>query len=430
MYSKWLAACAIAVGTLTVVPAGAQSTLGYAPTILIPVVAQTVSFASEIFVHNPQGATPLTVNITLVEATTSSVPGPHTCTQLVVPAGGSASFALNSQCTLAPGVTHFGYMVLQDASTEGLNPMFAYSRVQNPQAIGFSVEGFPAGGLAGQSQRVNGLKRTLAPAPIPFQTNCFVGSFDKPVDYFIRLKNAAGTNVGSGIQGHLDAHQMIRHLDIFAAAGLAASDFSNVSATFSSVNASTAGNRDHPLYFGFCTVQDNASFGADFRIAKVFSGWDATHSQSFGGCTPAECGAYDYALSDAGKKQVFQVFIRPPDRIVCSLLSDRLGELGMRLRQPRSLGDCDLCGLPPGSTAALTTPGAIVAGAFDQTTFTYDTGTDVIRPTDGAQTRDIWTIEVSARNGTAPVVPLPFSLTCKSGNGIAQAAPFETVDDF
>jgi len=428
MYNKWWAAWAIAVSTLATTPVGAQSTLGYAPTILIPVVAQTVSFASEIFVHNLQGAA-LTVNVTLVEATTSSSPGPHTCSQLVVPATGSASFSLLAQCTLAADVTHFGYLVLQDASPEGLNPMFGYSRVQNPQAIGFSVEGFPAGGLAGQSQRVNGLKRTLAPAPIPFQTNCFVGSFDKPVDYFIRLKNSAGTNIGTGISGHLDPHQMIRYLDIFAAAGLAC-DFSNVGATFSALNASTPGNRDHPLYFGFCTVQDNVSFGADFRIAKSFTGWDATHSQSFGGCTPADCGAYDYAISDAGKKQVFQVFIRPPDRIVCSLLSDRLGELGMRLREPRSIGDCDLCGLPPGSSALPTTTGAIVAGGFDQTTFTYDTGTDVIRPSDGAQTRDIWTIEVSARNGTTPVVPLPFSLSCKSGNGIAQVAPFEATDDF
>jgi hypothetical protein len=84
MYNKWLAACAIAVSTLAAAPAGAQSTLGYAPTILIPVVAQTVSFASEIFVHNPLG-TALTVNVTLVEATTSSSPGPHACSQLVVP---------------------------------------------------------------------------------------------------------------------------------------------------------------------------------------------------------------------------------------------------------------------------------------------------------------------------------------------------------
>ena len=91
-----------------------------------------------------------------------------------------------------------------------------------------------------------------------------------------------------------------------------------------------------------------------------------------------------------GKKQVFQVFIRPPDHVKCEILSDRLAELGMRLRQPRSIGDCDLCSLPAGSGAQASTPGAVVAGGFDQTSFYYDTGIDVIRPSDGAQTRDIW----------------------------------------
>lgn len=428
MMVRWLAGSVLAILAGVAPLAGAQSTLGYGAAILLPIAAQTGSYATEVFVHNPGGTSPLTVNVQLTEATTSSVPGQKTCTQLVVPASGSASFQLSAQCSLGPG-SHFGYLVLNDAAAEALHPFFAYSRTQNPQAIGFSVEGFPAGNLSGQSQRVNGLKRVLPPAAIPFQTNCFVGSFENPVDYFIRLKDSTGTGLGSGVFGHLDPHQMIRVLDIFAAAGLAG-DFSNVSATFSSVNTSSPGNRDHPLYVSFCTVQDNASFGADFRISKSFNAWDETHAQLIGGCTPADCGAYDYAITDTAKKQVFQTFVRPPDNVKCELLSDRLAELGLRLREPRSLGDCDLCGLPPGSTAQPVTPGAVVAGGFDQTSFYYDTGVDVIRPSDGAQTRDIWTVEVSARNGLTPTVPIPYSLKCQSGNGITYVAPFDTADDF
>ena len=124
-----------------------------------------------------------------------------------------------------------------------------------------------------------------------------------------------------------------------------------------------------------------------------------------GGCTPApgDSCAHHYAIADTAKKQVFQVFIRPPDHIKCELLSDRLPDLGLQLRQPRSLGDCDLCGLPPGSTAVPVFPGPVVAGGFDQTSFYYGTGPDLIRPGDGAELRDIWTIEVSARG--APVHP-------------------------
>ena len=429
MLSRVLASCALASLAMANT-ANAQSTLGFGAAIVIPVVAQTLSFSSEIFVHNPLGSA-LTVDVTLIEATTSFAPGPKSCTQLAVPAGGSVSFQLLAQCSLDPSKAHFGMLVIQDASAEAVNAVFAYSRTQNPQAIGFSVEGFPAGGLSGQSQRVNGLKRVLPPASTPFQTNCFVGSFGKPVDYFIRLKDATGSNIGTGIPGHLDAHQMIRYLDIFNAAGLGSGDFSNVSATFSSVNASTPGNRDHPLYMGFCTVQDNVSFGADFRIAKSYSAWDATHSQDMLGCTPPDCGAYDYAIPDATQKHVFQMFVRPPDNLKCTLLSDRLDELEMQLRQPRSLGDCDLCGLPAGSTAAATTPGPVVAGGDNQTSFYYGTGPDVIRPSDGAQLRDIWTLEVSARELVpAPIGPIPYSISCKSGNGIGGVAPYAAPDDF
>jgi len=410
----------------------AQSTIGYGSAIVVPVVAHTVSFDTEVFVQNPLFTSPtLTVNVTLVEATTAAVPGPKTCGQLVIPPGESASFVVATQCSLV-GPNHFGYLVVQDAATEAVNGMFVYSRTQNPQAIGFSIEGFPAGSLTGQSQRVNGLKRSAG--PIPYQSNCFVASFEKPVDYIIRLRNSGGGVIGTVPQPpatslHLEPHQMIRYLDIFAAAGLAG-DFSNVSAQINAVNPSSVGNRDHPLFASFCTVQDNVSFGADFRIGKSFNAWDATHALNFDGCTPAGCGAYDYAIMSTGKKQVFQVFIRPPDHVKCEILSDRLAELGMRLRQPRSIGDCDLCSLPAGSGAQASTPGAVVAGGFDQTSFYYDTGIDVIRPSDGAQTRDIWTIEVSARNGLTPTVPIPFSLSCKAGNGIAQVAPFEANDDF
>ena len=235
-----------------------------------------------------------------------------------------------------------------------------------------------------------------------------MGSFERPVDYFIRLKDAGGNNIGNGVSGHLDPNQMIRYLDIFAAAA-AVGDFANVSATISALNSNAPGNRDHPLFLSFCTVQDNVSFGADFRMAKSFSAWDMTHQQTTGGCTPADCGAYDYAVPDANHKHVFQLFVRPPDNVKCELKSDRLGELSMRLREPRSIGDCDLCSLPPGSTAAPTTPGAVVAGADGITTsFHFETSIDVIRASDGAALREWGTREVGARTVLpAPVGPIP-----------------------
>jgi hypothetical protein len=409
--------------------ASGQSTIGYGAEVVIPVVAQTPSYASEVFVSNPYAnASTVSVNVTFVEGTTSSTPGLKSCTPISVPAKASVSFTLATQCSLS-ATSHFGMLILKDAAAEAVHPFFAYSRTQNPQGIGFSVEGFPTGNLSGQSQRVFGLKRVLAATPIPFQTNCFVGSFEQPIDYEIDLSTGAGQFLGSA-SGHLGAHQMVRHLDIFAAAGLAG-DFDNVNAAIVLTSPTSPGNRTHPLYVGFCTVQDSLSFGADFRIGKSYDAWDATHSHDQFGCTPDCPTGYDYAVPDATHKQVFDLFVRTPDSLKCELLSDRLSELEMRLREPESYGDCDLCGMQPGSAGAPSTPGAVVAGGDNQTSFYYTTPFAVIRASDGSLLRRTWKLEVGAREtNPAATGPIPFSLQCHAGNGTAWATPTTAVDDF
>jgi hypothetical protein len=311
------------------------------------------------------------------------------------------------QCSLV-GSNHFGYLVVQDAATEAINAFFVYSRTQNPQAIGFSIEGFPAGSLTGQSQRVKGLKRSAG--PVPYQSNCFVASFEKPVDYIIRLRDSGGGVIGTVPQApatslHLEPHQLIRYLDIFAAAGVVG-DISNVSAQINAVNPTSPGNRDHPLFASFCTVQDNVSFGADFRIGKSFNAWDATHAQNLTGCNPADCGGYDYPIHDTGKKQVFQVFIRPITSNASSRPTDFWSsDFGYALLEASATATCAHC--RPARSGPDDT-GSRCRRGFDQTSFYFDTGSDVIRASDGAQLRDIWTIEVSARDGSTPAVPIPF----------------------
>lgn len=433
MFSRSRSALFAAIVLAVALPsAHAQSTMAFGSTIVIPVVAQTGSYSTEVFVHSPVGGgTPtIPVDVTFVEATTSGTPGSNACTQLVLPSNSSVSFQLATQCSLGAG-SHFGYLILHDASAESVNRMFAYSRTQNPQAIGFSVEGFPVGELSAQSQRVNGLKRVLPPAAIPFQTNCFIGSFGKPVDYVIRVRDSTGGTLGTPIADHLDAQQMRRYLDVFAAAGLPTGDFVNASVQINSTNASTPGNRDHPLFVSFCTVQDNVSFGADFRIGKSFTAFDATRVPQTAACSMADCGAYDFALSDVAQKHVFPMLVRPPDNLKCELLSDRLSDLELQLRDPDSLGDCDLCSAVEGTTAVPVTAGSVVAGGDNETSFYYSTGIDLIRPSDGAATRTFWKVEVSARESVpAPAVPITYSLKCSSGSGIVYAAPMLAADDF
>jgi hypothetical protein len=289
--------------------------------------------------------------------------------------------------------------------------------VQNPQAIGFSVEGFPIGSLSPQSQNVTGLKRVGAPAPIQFQTNCFVGALGQQVDYRIRLYNAAFTaKLGTTLTGTLLPWEMTRILDIFGAAGLTG-DFTNVSAVIDLTTAfGPSAPFVRPLWFSFCTVQDNTSFGADFRMGKSFDAWDKAHLGRQFGCTPTDpsCSGYDQAIKDVANMDGFALFIRPPDNVKCELVSDRLSELEMRLGKP---GD---------------TPWPTLAGGNDQTSFYYSTGPLVVNADTGEFLRNFYPLLVSARETVpAPVTPIPYTINCFSGNGIMYLDnPFSLPDDF
>ncbi len=237
--------------------------------------------------------------------------------------------------------------------------------------------------------------------------------------------------IGTVITGSLAPYQIIRYLDIFAVAGVASGDFTNATARTISNNPQSAGNNDFPLFVSFCTVQDNVSFGADFRLGKSFDGWDLSHGQNSIGCTPTNgCASYDYAIADVTKKDVFALFVRPPDHIQCYLTSDRLTDLEMQLRQPDILPDPST-EYPPGSAAVTRAPGPVVAGGNNMTGFYYETGADIVRVSDGELLRNFWSLEVSARELLpAPTTPIPYSINCRSGNGTMYARPYSAPDDF
>jgi hypothetical protein len=237
----------------------AQTTAGSGVEIVLPVVAQTASFVSEVTVFNPTGAV-VAIDVSYFDAQNLASAGPKPCATLVVPASRSVQFTPGIQCMLGPG-SHFGLLVLAEQTAS--QAFYAYNRTQNPAGAGFSIEGFPRGNFSDQVAHATGLRRQAA-AP-GYQTNCFAATLADPVDYEVRLfDDATGTQVGSTIAGSLGAYQQLRYLDVFAIAAAPAVDYANIRAQFNKVNAGTQ------KLIGFCTVQDNTSFGADFRIAKSF----------------------------------------------------------------------------------------------------------------------------------------------------------------
>ena len=150
MRGKWLTLCAIAVATLAAGRAGAQSTLGYGSAIVIPLVAHTVSL-------RPRGVPPLAIERCAADGRRDAGGGHDvggTRSEELRAGGGSCHMAAHRfrgsprSARWAPALTHFGYLVLQDSRPRASNPIFAFRESQNPQAMGFSVEGFPAGGLS------------------------------------------------------------------------------------------------------------------------------------------------------------------------------------------------------------------------------------------------------------------------------------------
>lgn len=248
---------------LAAAPSWGQTAFGSSTTIVVPLVSNTATFTSTVWVYNPNGAD-VTVGVDYFDANNTATPGPKVCGDIVVPANGTVQFTLPSACTLEPG-SHFGQMIVSD--TAGTNPIFAYVRTQSTANAGLSVEGFPSANFATDTTNVTGLRgKNVDQSLTTYQSNCFVGAQADAVDYVIRLFDAAGAQVGSDVSGSLNAFEQVRYLNVFAAAATSPdTEFENVRAEFTRTSAGTQ------QMIGFCTVQDNATFSADFRIAKTMT---------------------------------------------------------------------------------------------------------------------------------------------------------------
>ena len=392
----------VALPLLLVGSAGlhAQTTAGVGTVLVIPIVAQTGSYSSEVFVRNPN-AVAITVNVKFHEAKQSSQPGLRSCSNLVLAAGQTLPLTVGTQCTLAAG-SHFGMLVLEDGASEKINYFAAFARSQTPGGNGFSTEAYPAGNFSGAAAGVQGLKRQ-ASAPI-YQTNCFVGALGEAVDYQIQLFNGAtGVQIGGNVTGSLLPYEMNRHLDIFAAAGAPAGDYSNARVTINNTNAG------EPAFVGFCTVQESTFFGADFRIAKSADALDNRQRRlacySSDDCATANT-VNPTQITDVTRKNIHYFLIAHPDYVKCELVSDRLADLEIQLRGP---GDVFLA--PVFATAP-----PYSSGGNNLTSFYIFTGhRNAING--GNATR--WYIDASFREGGNTAVPINYGIVCHSGNGIS-----------
>ena len=158
--------------------AHAQSPNGYASIVDLPVVVNSGTFTTELFVHANSGATAISVTY---HGGVGTPTGVIACSNINLASGESGRYDLGSLCGLSNAQSNFGRLRLYELSTSN-RPFAAYARVQSFSGNGFSVEGFPVGNLAGSNgtQYVQGLRRQAA-AP-GYQTNCFMASLNEAVD--------------------------------------------------------------------------------------------------------------------------------------------------------------------------------------------------------------------------------------------------------
>jgi hypothetical protein len=299
-------------------------------------------------------------------------------------------------------------VILNDASVPKEKLFYAYSRVSNPQGIGFSVDGYPIGHIGGGdvSQEVQSVKRKAATASAPaYQSNCFVATLDDPVDYQITVW-AGGPHVFSD---SLQPYQMKRYLDIIAAAGVATGDYQDVPVGFAKTTPSQYPN----TLLAFCTVQDNTSFGADFRIAKTQNAADPSRFQlncfavvwGPGDCT-STLEPWAPMIQNATTKIRLITRVYAPDTVNCSVVSARSNDLELRFIRDY--------------------PYAIVAGGDNQSAFSYATGP---RSSFANGYHQYFWLEVGFREGGNATFPIPFGVRCFAGNGIMDPYWAQSAND-
>ena len=269
----------------------AQSNDGFHTLQVIPIAVDSASFTQRfIFRSWLLAETPIAVRFYPGTGQAQAIDCPD-FTIPTVPQPARIAFAsLRDLCPGIPSGSVFGLLYLR--VKDGLNrPFAAYSRVSNTKGIGFSVEAFPPHLFTHAPAVVEGIRRIAAtPSSPAFQTNCFLANLGEvtpsdrtgATEVFYGVFGPDGT--GPNAMVTLAPGQMVRLLDVFAAAGFPAGDVDDAEFRYLENSPGPA----TPIV-GFCTVQDNSSFGADFRIAKP--------DQDFG-CNSEGAGC-DYGMGDA-----------------------------------------------------------------------------------------------------------------------------------
>jgi hypothetical protein len=406
-------------------PAMAQSTDGYHAIQVFPLVVDSASFTQRFVFRNPDASNAITLAVSYFPGAGTSQAAALQCPAVVVPANGQVAFdSLRAVCPALAAGSQFGFLYTNDSNATRKRPYAAYSRASNPQGIGFSVEAFPAHTFTSADGVVTGVRRLAASGGVPgFQTNCFVGKMNNVVSgtpdgsqVFVSVYDSAGAKLGSSTSFTVAPGGLTRIIDVFAAVGAPAGNYDNARVTFEESGT------NEPGILSYCTVQDNTSFGADFRIAKQERGYSPLQvGQVPLAQTPAA--QDEHVLRDsliasdvpmigfpAGRPftipagatgdNTHVIYFRHPDYVQCEIIDP-----ATHVRATAAYGlELRLTGINS----------VVVAGGNNVTGFDSTYLGDKGSRNSGANTR--YTLEVES-SGVNTAVDRPYKLHCISGSG-------------
>ena len=410
--------CAL-IGAISLLPAlaAAQSTDGYHSIQVFPLVVDTASFKQRFNLHNNNDyAIDLRVNYYPEKTTTATA---ITCPHVYINLASERVFtSLRALCPALPSLgSQFGFLVLTDQTpgNPGVNTFSGFSRISNPQGNGFTVEAFAANQFNSAALHVTGLRRLAAtPGSPAFQTNCFLGNmplFDPgntpaSTNVHYTLHDKSGFQIGVGDEALLPG-QFKRLYEVFTVAGLLTGDQDDAMLRVNYANVSQAG------LIAFCTVQDNTSYGADFRIAK-----QAAASTLFNpGVTPAAkdiLAVRDVLVDHDALGRPFEippgvysnthvVYFRQPDYVTCEIINPATG-----LRADPSYG-LEIRSVGPNETPGAGGNNAVALPSSAPTGYLGD-------KENGSSANDRAVIEVEDSE-TNSAANRPYKLHCRTGSG-------------
>jgi hypothetical protein len=394
-------------------PALGQSTDGHHAIQVLPVVVDTASFTQRITVRSADPIMGAQVSADYYPADGTTQATPVKCYDLSF----AGSFTFDGLRELCPGIapgSQFGTLVMRSGTTQ---PFALHSRVSNAAGAGFSVEGFPAHTFTPAVSAVTGLRRRAATGGAPaFQSNCFVGNLADLTPAPIPASTTVNVELwdddvllGSTAMS-LPPGRLVRLLDVFAAVGDLQGDRDDITAVFRPDPGTT------PALLAFCTVQDNTSFGADFRIAKPELGPGMTlgqpdelanRSSRVGGDFrfTGTATTRGFSIPKGNSRNVHAVYFRHPDVIGCSIWNGIVNAgatpgYGLEFRLLARIDGGD--------------DWEVVAGGDEIVSFNSVYLGDKTDRGGGRNTR--YMLEVES-NGQNTGVERPYLLDCRSGSG-------------